>query len=88
MMDIQSERLIYIKMTEGHFNDFCEMELDAEVMKYYTSRPHGTVETARASFERYLNYQTLYPHLGAFLVFNKISHEFIGLGVIIHLELN
>lgn len=83
-----SNRLSYIKLGPEHFKSFCEMDLDAEVMKYYTSRPHGTIEAARASFERYLNYQNLYPHLGAFAALDKLTNEFIGLGVIIHLELN
>lgn len=64
------------------------MELDPEVMKYYTSRPTGKREYALNSFNQYMKYMEKHPTLGAFMAFSKISGEFVGLGVLMHLALN
>lgn len=64
------------------------MELDPEVMKYYTSRPTGKLEHAQMSFDRYMEYMNKHPELGAFMAFSRISNEFVGLGVLMHLALD
>lgn len=84
----ESDRLYFTKLSIDDFEYFCEMDLDPKVMKFYTSRPHGTIEAAQESFQRYIDYQVSFPRLGGFLAFNKQTNEFVGLGVLIHLELN
>jgi RimJ/RimL family protein N-acetyltransferase len=88
MILFSSDRLDFYKMTTGHFEEFCEMDMDSKVMEFYTSRAHGTRENALASFKRYEEYQALFPELGGFMVYSKGTQEFVGLGVLIHLELN
>ena len=83
-----SERLDYYKLDSEHFEDFCAMDMDADVMKFYTNRPHGTREYAQASFQRYDDYMSKHPYLGGFVAFSKDDRRFVGLGVLIHLELN
>lgn len=68
--------------------EFCAMDMDPEVMEFYTSRPHGTREAAEVSYARYKDYQSKFPRLGGFMVFDKLTNNFVGLGVLIHLELN
>lgn len=84
----ESERLIYSQLSEDDFENYCEMDLDPEVMRFYTNRPHGTVEAAKTSFQKYLAYQTENPGYGGFMAFEKGTDKFIGLGVLIHLESN
>lgn len=87
-MIFETDRLKFYKLTTDHFNDFIGMEMDAEVMKYYTNRAHGTLEAAQKSFDRYQDYMGKFPKLGGFVAISKETNEFIGLAVIIHLELN
>jgi len=87
-MIFESPRLKFFLLTEEYFNDFLGMELDSEVMKFYTNRPHGTLEAAQKSFKIYQDYMAKFPHLGGFVALSKETNEFIGLGVFIHLELN
>ena len=44
---LSSERLYFSPTGEKHFEDFCAMDMDAEVMKHSNNRPHGTREQAR-----------------------------------------
>lgn len=64
------------------------MDMDPVVMKHYNSRPHGSKEDALNSFNKYIDYMKTNPSFGGFMVFLKESNEFVGLGVLIHLELN
>ncbi len=88
MLLFSSQRLDFYKLSEQYLEDFCQMDMDPEVMEFYTSRPHGTREDALKSFERYRLYMEKCPTLGGFMAFSKETKEFIGLGVLIHLELN
>lgn len=88
MILFSSQRLDFYKMSDEHFEDFCQMEMDPEVMSFYTSRPHGTREQAVAVYKKYTDYMTQFPELGAVMAFSKETKEFVGLGVLIHLELN
>lgn len=88
MIKLTSERFHFIPLTGDHFDHFAALEMDDEVMEFYTSRPHGTIEEARQSFDRYMKYQTQVPELGGWAVSAKDNMEFVGLGVLIHLELN
>lgn len=84
---LTSERLVFERLCPDHFNEFAAMDMDDEVMKFYHS-PHGTLEQARENFERYLTYMDQFPEVGVFAAFCKDKNQFIGLGVLIHLELN
>lgn len=88
MILFSSDRLIYKKLTNEYLEEFCQMDMDPEVMKYYTSRSHGTREDALKSFNRYADYMKINPSFGGFMAFLKDTNEFVGLGVLIHLELN
>ncbi len=88
MIILQSKRLNFYKLSQNTFEELCQMELDPEVMKYYTSRPTGKREYAVNSFNRYMEYMDLHPKLGAFMAFTKDSEEFVGLGVLMHLALD
>jgi ribosomal-protein-alanine N-acetyltransferase len=88
MLLFSSSRLNFYKLSEEHFEDFCAMDLDPEVMTFYTTRPHGTREYALQSFNRYKTYMEKCTALGGFAVFSKETNEFVGLGVLAHLELN
>jgi hypothetical protein len=57
MISLQSERLNFYKLSQNSFEDLCQMELDPEVMKHYTSRPNGKREYAMNSFNRYMEYK-------------------------------
>lgn len=85
---LTSQRLNFFALTKEHIEEFCQMDMDSEVMKHYTSRPHGTRDQAIQSFNRYMDYMKLHPKLGGFMAFKKETNEFVGLGVLIHLELN
>lgn len=88
MVLFSSQRLNFHKLTDQYIEEFCAMDMDAEVMEFYTSRPHGTREDALKSYARYMEYQSKHPELGGFMVFDKLTNDFVGLGVLIHLELN
>lgn len=88
MLVFDSTRLNFYKLSDKYFEEFCAMDMDDEVMEFYTSRPHGTREQAMTSYLRYKDYQEKFPDLGGFMAFNKEDGSFAGLGVLIHLELN
>lgn len=88
MILFNSDRLNFYQLSEQYFEEFCQMDMDPDVMEFYTSRPHGTREAALQSFKRYQDYMKNFPQLGGFMAFAKESNLFIGLGVLIHLELN
>ncbi len=88
MPTLTSTRLNYYSLSQKYFEEFCQMDMDPKVMRYYRSRAHGTKEDALKTFNRYIEYMKEYPDLGGFMVFEKITREFVGLVVIIHLELN
>lgn len=88
MILFSSLRLNYSRLTEKHLEDFVAMDMDPKVMEFYTSRPHGKREDALKSFQRYMEYMAKFPKLGGFIAHSRESGEFVGLGVLIHLELN
>jgi [ribosomal protein S5]-alanine N-acetyltransferase len=83
-MNLKSDHLIYEVLSEIHFEHFKKLDMDPEVMKYYKRISTTTME-ARAAFMKYIDYREKFPELGAWAVFTK-EKQFIGLGVIIHLE--
>ena len=88
MNNLTSSRLTFKMLSDEFLEEFIEMDLDPEVMEFYTNRPHGKREYAISSFERYKSYMERNPTLGGFFAFSKATGEFVGLGVLIHLELN
>ncbi len=86
-LELESERLFFRNLDDSHFEHYCEMDLDPEVMRFY-QRPFGTRELARINMQRYLEYQKTHPRLGAFMAFSKTDRRFVGLGALIHLELD
>lgn len=85
-MKLETDRLYLEILDEKHFPDFLPLEIDPDVMKFIR-KESPTIEAARINFDRLLNYNKTYPGFGAFAVVKKNTSEFIGLGVIIHIEL-
>lgn len=85
-MALHSENLSYVRLNESHFEDFKKLALDPEVMKYYRQMPKSEAE-ARESFMKYIHYMNAYPHLGAWAVYSKHENKFLGISVVIHIEL-
>lgn len=85
-MKLETNRLTLEHLQEKHFPFFHPLDMDPEVMKFIRKEA-SSVEAARISFDRLLNYNKTFPGYGAFAVTEKASSEFIGLGVLIHIEL-
>jgi len=81
-----SERLKFIPLHLDHLDLYFEIVRDPEVMKYIR-KTSDTIEDARERLERYTTYSALAPGLGSFALFKKSNDEFIGVGVLIHMEL-
>lgn len=87
-MSLNSERLIYRKISIDDLENFFTLDHDPEVLKYYRREPSKTLDEARTHLESYLSYSKDHPTLGAWSVFAKESGEFIGLAAFIHLDKN
>lgn len=85
-MKLETDRLYLEILDEIHFPIFLPLDMDPDVMKFIRKEAENE-EVARANFQRYLNYQQKFPGFGAFSVFEKASGEFVGVGVLVHIEL-
>lgn len=88
MLTFHSERLIYVPLTSEHVEDFFKMESDPEVLKYYRRDVVKNREESLNNVLVYVKYAMDHAGLGAWAVFAKDSAEFVGIGVIIHLDKN
>lgn len=86
MINFESARLVYKPLTHDHLEDFHIMESDPEVLKYYRREPVKSLEETKVNLEKYFKYASDHTGLGAWSVFTKDTNEFVGLGVIIHLN--
>ena len=86
-MELFSPRLRYQSFTPEHLNDYYSLESNPEVMKYYRRKISATVEESLPFFNKYLNYMARYPDFGGFSCFNLETGEFVGIAVIMHIEL-
>lgn len=87
MQRFESERLYFEYLNESHFDLYVPQEMDAEVMRYIR-KPSRTIEEARVQFDKYLTYMKNNPPFGVYAVYEKASKQFVGLGVLIHLEMD
>jgi ribosomal-protein-alanine N-acetyltransferase len=88
MMTLFSDRLIYVPLTTEYAEDFFKMESDPEVMKYYRRPLVKDREESLKNVLVYLKYAMDHQGLGAWAVISKESADFVGIGVIIHLDKN
>lgn len=86
MKNLESDRLHYIPLTQEHLEQLFDLDSDPEVIKFF-NRPIATRETAQKSLLRYISYATLHPGAGCFALYTKSTNEFIGIGVLVHIEL-
>ncbi len=84
---LTSSRLIYTPLTYDHLQDLFEMDRDPEVMKFI-KRPTPTLKDAEAKLKRYYDYAQTQEGLGAFSIYSKDKKEFLGLGFLVHIELD
>lgn len=87
-MELFSPRLRYVSFTPEHLNDYFSLESNPLVMKYYRRKASTSLEDSKPFFEKYMNYMARHPQYGGFSVFHRDSGEFIGIAVIMHIELN
>lgn len=87
-MKLTSSRLAYLPLTEFDLADLFELDCDPEVMKFYKRLPPKNKDEAKVSLDRYLTYANVQSPLGVYKVTIIDSGEFIGLGILAHIELN
>lgn len=85
-MTIKSARLYFEVLQEKHFKDFLILDMDPDVMKFIR-KPSTDETSARIAFNRYIDYSMNTPGFGGFAVYEKDTEAFVGLGVLIHIEL-
>lgn len=86
-MRLETERLILVPLAEEHFDLYWELDRDPEIMKFI--RKHSeTVEEARNHFQKSMFYDSQNPGLGLFAVTEKVTKEYVGIGVLVHIERN
>lgn len=85
-MQLESDRLVLKRLHEDHFEEFRKLDMDPEVMKFIRKASESE-EAARANFQKLLDYNNRYARLGAWSIFEKSSGEYLGMGVLINIEL-
>lgn len=88
MLSFQSDRLIYVPLSSDHADAFFLMESDPEVLKYYRREVAKDWNEALTNLLVYVKYAMDHEGRGAWAVISKDTAEFIGIGVMIHLEKN
>jgi ribosomal-protein-alanine N-acetyltransferase len=88
MRTFQSDRLIYVPLSSEHADPYFLMESDPEVLKYYRREVAKDREEALNNLLVYVKYAMEHEGRGAWAVIAKDTAEFVGIGVIIHLEKN
>jgi ribosomal-protein-alanine N-acetyltransferase len=85
-MILETTRLKLIPLHLDHLADYFQIVRNPEVMKYIR-KTSDTIAEAQVALERYTSYAERAPGLGAWSVYLKSSGEHIGVGVLIHMEL-
>jgi ribosomal-protein-alanine N-acetyltransferase len=85
-MLMESLRLTLEPLAELHLTDYFRLVGNPEVMKYIRA-PAVDLADALTRLRRYTDYASRAPGLGAFAIFTKENRRFVGVGVLIHLEL-
>lgn len=84
MNQLSSDRLSYEKLSERHFSDYYSTESDPVVMEFL-KRPTDE-KSVRERFEKNLKYAVNNPGFGFYAVFTKDTQEYVGIGVLVHIE--
>jgi RimJ/RimL family protein N-acetyltransferase len=87
-MELLSRRLRYQSFTPEHLNDYYSLESNPEVMKFYRRKVSATIEDSLPFFNKYLTYMARNPLYGGFSVYTLETGEFVGIAVIMNIELN
>lgn len=86
-MRLETDRLFLELISEKHFNPFMKMDMDPEVMKFIR-KPSANETEVKERFSRLQNYMKNNPGFGGFAAIEKSSGEMIGVGFLIHIEMN
>jgi RimJ/RimL family protein N-acetyltransferase len=73
---METERTFLRRLTPGDAQDFYELNLDPELLKYTGDKPFDTVESAKEFLSRYDQYEKY--KVGRLAVIEKASLKFIG----------
>lgn len=85
-MILETNRLKLVPLHIDHLADYFKIVRNPDVMKYIR-KTSDTLEEAQKALERYTSYMQKAHGLGAWSLFLKDTHEHIGVGVLIHMEL-
>lgn len=85
-MILETPRLKLVPLHVDHLGDYFKIVSDPAVMKFIR-KTSDTMEAAQTALERYTSYSQKAPGLGAWSLYLKKTHEHIGVGVLIHMEL-
>lgn len=85
-MILETPRLKLVPLHADHLADYFKIVRNPDVMKYIR-KTSDTLEEAKKALERYTTYMKKAPGLGAWSLYLRDSHEHIGVGVLIHMEL-
>ena len=86
-MDINTERLLFSRLSPGDFPLYASLATNEDVMKYITGNAL-TMNEAEQRFQKALEQSGKNPDAGVFIVRNKDDGEFIGISKLILLQKN
>ncbi len=84
-MNLESQRLTYLKFTEDQYDNYVKWYTDADVMKYITGRPL-TLEEAKVRFDKALLNNKEHEGMGLYAISHKQSERFAGIAKFALLE--
>ncbi len=84
---IETQRLYSEIIDDKHADEIFKMESDPVVMRFYTRPKAEKREDAFITINRYKGIAEKQKGQGAFAFFSKDTNEFIGLGIIVQLEM-
>ncbi|MDF9796081.1 ribosomal-protein-alanine N-acetyltransferase [Catalinimonas alkaloidigena] len=84
-MQLESDRLLFKKITHSEFSAYARWYMNDEVMKYITGRAL-TLEETKLRFAKAMETNEKYPELGLFSVKSKQHQRFIGIAKLVYLN--
>ena len=86
-MDLFSDRLIYRKITAADLPVYLGMAMNEKVMMYITGKALN-IKEAQERLRTMTDTNKQIPGIGFYMVFEKNSHEFVGLGKLVFVKDN
>jgi len=87
MNEIITERLILKPLKKSDDVSLFELHSDEEVM-HFVRRPDTDIFQTKKRIKEILEYSELNQNLGLWCVFDKVSSNFLGWGILVHIEHN